>query len=179
METPYVALTVQDAQTIEDETKNEIDDFLQVASELNKTDAAATKQKEVDFLDKLFDGVKNIPDSRQIIDDTPTMEDIFIDDELFSDTNTKDTKNLVDVITKETDVNDILFDHVPIDKTPNVPPPPDPSLNFSDISLPKNKGKNAAVKKISKKYKKFKQKKDKTKELTKKAIDNMKKSKHL
>ena len=94
----------------------------------------------------MFDDVKDIPDSRQIIDDVPTTEDIFTDDGLFSDTDTKDTKNLVDVITQETDVNDILFDHVLIDTTPNVPPPADPSLNFSDILLPKSKGKKKSAK---------------------------------
>ena len=88
----------QDAQTVEDEIKNEIDNFLQTASELNKIAAAATKQKS-SFYDKLFDDVKDVPDSRQIIYDTPTTEDIFIDDELFSDADTKDTKNLVDIIT--------------------------------------------------------------------------------
>ena len=103
----------------------------------------------------MFDDVKDIPDSRQIIDDVPTTEDIFIDDALFSDTDTKDTKNLVDVITQETDVNDILSDHVPIDTTPNVPPPPDPSLNFSDILLPKSKGKNAVAKKSRQKVQNY------------------------
>ena len=72
--------------------KLKIDDFLQTASEFKKIDAAATEQKKVDFYDKLFDDRKYIPDSRQIIDDAPTMEDIFVDDNLFSDTNTKDTK---------------------------------------------------------------------------------------
>ena len=157
-----------------------MDDFLQTASEFNKTDAAATRQKKVDLHDKLFDDIKDVPHSRQVIDDDPTTEDIFIDDELFSDTYTKDTKNLVDVIRQETDENNILFDHEPIETTPNVPPPPDPSLDFSDILLAKNKGKNAVPKKISRKYKKIRRKKGKTKELTKKTTsDNMKKSKHL
>ena len=179
IETPYVSPTVQHAQTTENETKNETDDFLQTASELNKSRCSCNQTKKVDFYDKLFDDVKDIPDSRQIIDDAPATEDIFIDDELFSDTDTKDTKNLVDVITLETDVNDVSLDHVPIDTTPNVPPPPDPLLNFPDILLAKNKGKNTIAKKISKKHKKNRQKKDKIKELTRKAIDNMKKSKHL
>ena len=112
----------------------------------------------------------DIPDSRPITDDSPTTEDIFIDDEVFIDTDTKDTKNLIDVITQETDVNDILFDHVPIDTTPNVPPPPDPSLDFLDILLPKNKGKNAVAKENQQKDKKTGQKKDKTKKITKKAL---------
>ena len=101
----------------------------------------------------MLDDIKDIPDSRQIIDDAPTTEDIFIDDELFSGINTKDSVsfiNLVDVITQETDVNDISFDHLPVDTTLNVPQPPDPSLDFLDILLPKKKEKNAAAKKISK-----------------------------
>ena len=101
IETPYVSPAVQDVQTIEDEIKNEIDDFIQTVSEFNKIDAAATKQKQVDFYDKLFDDIKDILDSGQIIDDAPTTEDIFIDDELFSGINTKDSVsfiNLVDVI---------------------------------------------------------------------------------
>ena len=111
----------------------------------------------------MFDDRKYIPDSRQIIDDAPTMEDIFVDDNLFSDTNTKDTKNLVDVITQETDVNDSLFDYVAIDTTPNVLPPPDPSLNFSDILLPKNKGKNVVAKKSAKSTKKWDKKRTRQK----------------
>ena len=102
-------------------------------------------------------------------DDASTMEDNFIADELFSDTNSKDTKNLVEVIKQETDVNDILFDRVPIDTTLDVPPLPDPSFDLSDILLPKNKEKNVIVKKVSKTYKKIRQKRDKTKKLTKKS----------
>ena len=67
-------------------------------------------------------------------------------------------------------MNDSLFDHVPIDTTLNVPPPPDPLLDFLDILLPKNKGKNALAKENQQKDKKTGQKKDKTKKLTKKAL---------
>ena len=147
VETPYLPPTAQDAQTIADEIKNEIDNFLQTASEFNKIDTAATKQKKVDFYDKLFDDVKDIPGTRQIIDDTLTTEEIFVDDKLFSNADTKDTKNLVDIITQEIDVNHSLFDHVPIDTTPNVPESPDPFLIFSDILLPKNKRENVIAKK--------------------------------
>ena len=117
----------------------------------------------MDFYDKLFDEVKNILDSKQITVDVPMTEDIYIDDKLFSDTDIKDTKNLVDVIKQETDVNDILFDHVPIDTTPNVPPLPDPSLNFSDILLPKSKGKNVIAKKSAKSTKKLRKKRTRQK----------------
>ena len=48
---------------------------------------------------------------------------------------------------QETDMNHILFDHVSIDTTPNVPQPPDPSLDFSGILLAMNKEKNGIAKK--------------------------------
>ena len=48
IKTLHVPPMAQDAQTIEDKIKNEIGDFLQTASELNKIDA--TKQKKSSFL---------------------------------------------------------------------------------------------------------------------------------
>ena len=45
IENPYVPAALQDAETIEKETKNEIDDCLKAVSESNKVDAPATKQK--------------------------------------------------------------------------------------------------------------------------------------
>ena len=70
---------------------------------------------------------------------------------MFSDSNKIDVKTLVDVINAETNVDDILFDYEPIDTTPNVPPAPEPTLNFSDILLPKNNAKTKAAKKVNKK----------------------------
>ena len=167
IETPHVEPTVQDAQTTENETRNEIDDFLQTASEFNKIDAVATKEKQVDFYDKLFDDVQEVIDSRHTKNDAPKTDNIFMDDELFSDTDTKDIKNLVDMIKMETDVNNILFNLELVDLTQNVPLPPDPTLDFSDVLLTKNKqvakGSNKAAKKLFKKYQKMRQNKDKMK----------------
>ena len=50
IETPYVEPTVEDAATAEDQVNKEIDDFLQLASEFNKVDAAATKQKKLTIM---------------------------------------------------------------------------------------------------------------------------------
>ena len=75
-ETPYVALAVADAATIEDQINKEIDDFLQLASAFYKVDVAATTQKKVDYYDKLFDGIQDEPDRRQEIDDVIRTEDI-------------------------------------------------------------------------------------------------------
>ena len=65
LETPYVELTVQDAATVDNQIKKEINDFLLLASEFNKVDTAATKQKKVDYYNKLFKKVKGEPDRRQ------------------------------------------------------------------------------------------------------------------
>ena len=64
-ETLYVEPTVEDAAIIEDQVNKKIDDFLQLASEFNKVDAVATKQKKIDYYDKLFEDVEEKPDKRQ------------------------------------------------------------------------------------------------------------------
>ena len=74
---PYVKPKPQDAQTIVYETKNEIDDFLKTASEFNKFNAAARKQKRDYSYDKLFDNITEKGDRRQIIDGVVKTEDIF------------------------------------------------------------------------------------------------------
>ena len=58
VETTYVELTVQDAATIDNQIKKEINDFLQLASEFNKVDTAATKQKKSRLLRQIFQGSK-------------------------------------------------------------------------------------------------------------------------
>ena len=85
-------------------------------------------------------------------------ENIFTGHKLFSDSDAKDIKNLVDIVTMETDVNDILFDHEPVDVTPNVPSATDPTAGFSHVLLSKNKGKITQRKK--KKNQKMKQNKN-------------------
>ena len=56
VETPYLEPTLQDAATIHDQIKKEIDDFLQLASEFNKVNAAATKQKKSRLLQQIIGG---------------------------------------------------------------------------------------------------------------------------
>ena len=74
VETPYIEPTVQDATTVDDQIKKEIDDFLQ----LNKVNAAATRQKKVDYYDKLFENVQGESDTRRKIDDVITTEYILV-----------------------------------------------------------------------------------------------------
>ena len=76
-EEPYVEPTVQDAETIDDKTKQENEDYLQTAAEFNKIHMATTAQKS-NFYNDLFDAVVDLPVSRQIIGDTPTTEDILL-----------------------------------------------------------------------------------------------------
>ena len=62
-EEPYVEPTVQYVQTIDDEIKQENEDFLQTAAEFHKIDMAATTQKS-DFYNNLFDFMIDLPDCR-------------------------------------------------------------------------------------------------------------------
>ena len=59
--------------------------------------------------------------------------------------------DLVDQTKSETDANYILFEQEPVDTTPDIPPSPEPLLNFSDILQKNNKGKNKTAKKFSQK----------------------------
>lgn len=68
-------------------------------------------RKKVDYYDKLFEDVQEINNSRQTIDNAPKTEDIFINDELFSSSDKKDIKTLVDVINTATNVDDILSEY--------------------------------------------------------------------
>ena len=54
------------------------------------------------------------------IDFAIKTEDIFINDDLFSDTDQQDILDFVDEIRSEIDVNDTLFEHELIDTTPSV-----------------------------------------------------------
>ena len=151
---------------------------MKTASEFNKVDVAATRQKKVDFYTSYLMTCKiHLPDKRQEIDDI--VKNIFIDDDLFSDTDTKDICNLVDQKKSETDVNDVLLEHDPADTTSNILPSPELLLSFSDILLKTNNGKNETAKKIRQKYKNIRQNKDKIKKVTKQAIKEMKKSNYL
>ena len=129
-ETSYMTSTVADAAKIEDQTNKEIDDFLHLVTKFNKVDTGATRQKKVDYYDKLFDDIQDEPDRRQEIDDIIKTEDIFIDDNIFSDTDPKDISNLLDETKSNIDVNDIFFEQVPIDTASNDPRAPEPRLYF-------------------------------------------------
>ena len=86
---------------------------------------------------------------------------------------------MVDKITLDIDVNDILFEHAPIDATPGVPPEPEPRLDFSDILFKDNKKKHWEAKKIRKKYLRMGSNRDKAKRSAQRATQQLKISKYL
>ena len=173
-----MAPTVADAATIKDQTNKEIDDVLQLVSEFNKVDAAATRRKKVDYCDKLFDNIQDEPGRREEVDDLIKTEDIFINDNIFSDTDPKDISNLIDEIKSGIDVIDILFEHVPINTASNVPLLPEPKVDFSNILLRNNKEKQG-IKKIREKYLKMGQNRDKVRRSAQRAIRQLKKLNYL
>ena len=52
----------------------------------------------------------DLPGNRQIIDNAPTAEDIFIDDDLFSDEDI--SKQIIDFLSKDVIYGDILMKYV-------------------------------------------------------------------
>ena len=172
IENPYVPPTPQDAQTIENETKT--------TSEFNNVDATATKQKRDDYYDKLFDDITDEGDRRQIIDDVVKTEDIFVDDNyLFDNDDTQETKTICDYVLDDIDRNNVLFEHVPVDDTPNYLSLPDPLPSFSDFLLPKNKSKKKAAKIFFKKYQKMRQNREKVKKAAKISIQKLKNARYI
>ena len=66
-------------------------------------------KKNVDYFEKLFKDVQGEPVRRQQIDDATKTEDIFIDDDLFSDNDQQNILDFVGKIRSEIDTNDILL----------------------------------------------------------------------
>ena len=114
------------------------------------------------------------------IDDAITTEDIFIDDDLFSDNDQQDILNFVNKIRSEIDTDDILFEHEPIDTTPSVQVEPELRFDFTDILFKENnKNKRRTAKIIREKYLKIGRNRDKIKRSAQRAILQLKKSKYL
>ena len=109
----YVEPTAQDAETIDEEMKQENEDYLKTAAEFNKIDMAATAQKKR-LYNNLFDAVIDLHNSMQIIDNAPTTEDIFSDDNLFSEKDIEDdNKQIIDDILKDINYFNILMQYTP------------------------------------------------------------------
>ena len=103
---------VEDAETIEKETKKEDDDFIKTVITFNEIDTAALEQKKQECIDELFDYLagENVP----IFDDGLKTEAIFIDDDyLFDSSDEQETKNICDYLLHDIDQNDVLFEDLP------------------------------------------------------------------
>ena len=95
---------------------------------------------------------------------------------MFGNDDTQETKNIYDYVLNDIDTNNVLFEHVPVDDTPNYPSPPNLFPSFSDILLPKNKSKKKGRQKIFKKVPKNEAKQRKGKKSSKKRYLKTKKS---
>ena len=117
---------------------------------------------------------------RRIIDDRIKIEDIFInDDYLFDSGKKQETKNLCDYVLDDVDQNDILFEQEPNVVSKTEEQTPEPEQTFLEILLPKNKNRRNLAKKIKKNHQKERQKREAIKRVSKKAIEELKKAKHL
>ena len=92
----YVEPQVQDAETIEVETKKQEEDFNDLKIKFGQIDNAETQQKKenetVDLVDDILDNDNPFND---------TIEDIFIDGDLFDNTNNADMKIVADDILRD------------------------------------------------------------------------------
>ena len=162
---PHVPPMVQDAETIEEETKKATNDFIKTVLKFNETDMAATRQKKEDYYDKLFDDITDEDDRRQVIDDEPQTEDIStVDDYLFDSTDEQETKNICDHLLIDVDQNDALCKELL---------KPRQAFERGDKRL-----KNLSEK-IKKEYQKQRQKRRAVKIASKKAINKLKKANYL
>ena len=104
---PYLEPTIDDALKNEDEIKNKNDNFLDTAIDFNKVGISAANQKKHNFHSELFDAVADLPPEKIYIDDMSITEDIFINDDLFSNTNKKDEdKQNIDGILQQVNHSD-------------------------------------------------------------------------
>ena len=89
IEHPYVELQVQDAETIEIETKKEDNEFFDLKQKFNAVDNTATEQiKQNDLIDLVHDMLdENNPFNNKV-----KAEDIYIETNLCGDTDSYKTK---------------------------------------------------------------------------------------
>ena len=111
---PYVEPIVQDAETIEKETKKKDDEFFKLALKFSEIDSAAIEQKRQENIIDLFDYLED--DKSQVTDDGPKTEDIFIDDDyLFDSLDEQEIKDISNDVTNDIDIdqNEVLFEELP------------------------------------------------------------------
>ena len=76
----------------------------------------------------------------------PTAEEIFIDDDLFSESDIEDdNRQIIDDILKDISYGDILMQYAPPEKDIKTEQKTPETLNFKDIVLPKRKKKKSSL----------------------------------
>ena len=109
---PYVEPHVQDAETMEIETKKGGDEFFDLQQKLNVIENAATEQKrkQNDLIDLVDDVLhENNPFNNKI-----KTEYIYTEENLFDDTDSKDIKIVFGDVTEEKSLVTVLKFHLMI-----------------------------------------------------------------
>ena len=112
----YVEPQVQDPETIEIETKKENDEFFELEQKFNTVDNAAAKHKKTRWRLNLVDDVL---DENNRFKNQIKTKDIYIEDNWFDNTNSKDIKNVSSSLIEEIGFGNgdgiVLVDDVAID----------------------------------------------------------------
>ena len=112
----YVEPQVQDPETIEIETKKENDEFFELEQKFNTVDNAAAKHKKTRWRLNLVDDVL---DENNRFKNQIKTKDIYIEDNWFDNTNSKDIKNVSSSLIEEIGFGNgdriVLEDDVAID----------------------------------------------------------------
>ena len=135
---PYVEPQVQDAETIERETKNENDEFLDLYKKFNEVNDAAARQKKGN---EAIDLIGNIKDEDNPFDGTfkADLEDIFINDSLFDNFDQNNKKDIKMVSEDENlDQNDALFEEWPTRPVKRQIIKPNARLEFAANKIKRN-----------------------------------------
>ena len=129
IEHPYVELQVQDAETIEIETKKEDNEFFDLKQKFNVIDNTATEQiKQNDLIDLVHDMLnENNPFNKKM-----KAEDISIETNLFDNTHSTDkTKKVSDGVFEKINFGDTVEipsdDEVAVDGPKKIIPIPNPN----------------------------------------------------
>ena len=100
----YVEPIVQDAETIEKETKKKDDEFFKLVLKFSEIDSAAIEQNRQENIIDLFDYLED--DKSQVIDDELKTEEIFIDDDdLIDSLNEQEIKDASNDVTNDIDID--------------------------------------------------------------------------
>ena len=127
IEYTYIETQVQDAETIEIETKNKDDEFSELKQLFNDIGNAATEQKQQN---EIIDLTGNVLDKNNPFNDIKT-DDIYIEDYLFDNNDTTDIKdratNILETINLDDDIDIPSDDEIAIDAPKKVKITTDPN----------------------------------------------------